>query len=89
LRWPCGGRGAPWAGLVRACLFDPVLLATRNYYNHREGRPSEPVFSVGTTAASDRALRWLAPRLGLEPEQLRGTVWALSTTGGVLWYCLR
>jgi len=56
------------AGLARLLLFDPVLnLAAGD-------RP----FAVGRTAASDRALQWVAARLGWPAERVRAVVWGLS-----------
>ena len=63
------------AGLSRLLLFDPVL-------NLAAG---DKVFAVGQTAASDRAIRWLAQRLNMQPEHLRALLWGLSV---VLAVCL-
>jgi hypothetical protein len=58
-------------------LFDPALNAWRSWFNHREGRAWGNVFEVGTIAASDRALQWLAQYLNMEPAHLRGLLWGL------------
>lgn len=55
-------------GLARLLLFDPVL-------NLAAG---DPAFAVGRTAASDRALQWLAARLGWPASRVRAVVWGLS-----------
>jgi hypothetical protein len=52
----------------RLLLFDPVLNTSAG----------EPAFAVGATALTDRALRWLALRLGMHPERLRLVVWVGS-----------
>lgn len=59
------------ATLARWLLFDLGINLARNWFNHREGRPPEPVFSVGTSAGSDRLTRWIAARLGLYPGAVR------------------
>ncbi|MBJ6145755.1 hypothetical protein [Hymenobacter sp. BT559] len=56
------------AVLSRLLLFDPVI-------NLASGGK---VFAVGATAATDRALRWLAARLSWPPERLRLVVWVVS-----------
>jgi hypothetical protein len=63
------------AGLARLLLFDPVL-------NRAAG---DKVFAVGQTAASDRAIRWLAQKLGMQAEHLRALLWGLCL---VLAICL-
>jgi len=58
----------PAAVLARVLLFDPVLnLAAGD-------RP----FAVGRTAASDRALQWVALRVGWPADRVRLVVWLLS-----------
>jgi hypothetical protein len=54
--------------LSRLLLFDPVLNASAG----------EPVFAVGVTALTDRALRWLAARVGWPAERVRLWVWVGS-----------
>jgi hypothetical protein len=66
------------ASLSRALLFDPCLNLAQSWFNYREGRPAEPLFKVGTVAVLDRALRWLANHLGMEPAHLRLAVWVVS-----------
>ena len=56
------------AGLARLLLFDPVL-------NLAAG---DPAFAVGRTAASDRALQWLALRVGWPASRVRAVVWVFS-----------
>jgi hypothetical protein len=72
------------AALARALLFDPCLNLAQSWFNHREGRPAEPLFKVGTVAVLDRGLRWLAGQLGMEPAHLRLTVWVVSLLGAGL-----
>jgi hypothetical protein len=60
--------GAVDALASRPLLFDPVLNTSAG----------EPAFAVGGTALTDRALRWLATRLGVQPERLRLVVWVGS-----------
>jgi hypothetical protein len=61
---------ATWltALLARLLLFDPLL-------NLAAG---DKPFAVGQTAASDRALQWLATKLSWPPERVRGVAWLLS-----------
>ena len=66
------------ASLARALLFDPALNTARSWFNHREGRAWGNLFEVGTTAASDKALRWLAAKLRWPPERLRGLLWVVT-----------
>lgn len=73
------------AGLARALLFDPSLNLSQSWVNHREGRPAEPLFKVGTIAVLDRAVRWLAQKLSMQAEPLRALLWGLSV---VLAVCL-
>ena len=56
------------AGLARLLLFDPVL-------NLAAG---DKPFAVGQTAATDRALQWLAARVGWPAERLRAVLWVVS-----------
>lgn len=56
------------AVLARLLLFDPVL-------NLAAG---DKAFAVGRTAASDRALQWLALRVGWPAERVRVVVWVVS-----------
>lgn len=65
------------ATLARALLFDPALNTSRSWFNRREGRPWGQTFEVGTIAAGDRAIRWLAQKLGIQPEHLRALLWGL------------
>jgi hypothetical protein len=65
------------AGLARALLFDPALNTSRSWFNHREGRAWGGLFEVGTIAAGDRAIRWLAQKLNMVPEYLRMLLWGL------------
>jgi hypothetical protein len=65
------------AGLARALLFDPCVSLAQSWFNRREGRPAEPLFKVGTIAAGDRAIRWLAEHLNMAPEHLRALLWGL------------
>jgi hypothetical protein len=44
----------------------------QSWFNHREGRPTEPLFKIGTIAVLDRSIRWLAQLLGMQPEHMRG-----------------
>lgn len=92
--WAVYGRvphaGAPWAWawLLRWLLFDLVLMLTWNYINHREHRPAESLFQVGTTAATDRLTRWVATRLGQSPGHVRAASWGLAaslTVGLAFW----
>jgi hypothetical protein len=66
------------ATAARALLFDPCLSLSQSWFNYREGRAAEPLFKVGTIALLDRALRWLAGELGMQPEHLRLMVWVAS-----------
>jgi hypothetical protein len=61
------------ACLVRALLFDLNLNLSQSWFNYREAHPAEQLFKVGTIAADDRSIRWLAQRLEMDPEHL----WAL------------
>jgi hypothetical protein len=72
------------ATAARALLFDPCLSLSQSWFNYREGRAAEPLFKVGTIALLDRALRWLAGELGMQPEHLRLVVWVVSLVGGCL-----
>jgi uncharacterized protein (DUF2236 family) len=72
------------ATAARLLLFDPTLSLSQSWFNHREGRPAEPLFKVGTVALLDRALRWLAVQLSWRPERLRLVVWIGSLVGTVL-----
>jgi hypothetical protein len=63
------------AAVARALLFDPSLSLSQSWFNHREGRPAESLFKVGTIAAGDRVIRWAADKLGMEPEHLRFLLW--------------
>ncbi|MDO7888249.1 hypothetical protein [Hymenobacter cheonanensis] len=56
------------AVLARLLLFDPVLNLAA----------SDRPFAVGQTAASDRALQWLAQRVGWPADRVRAVVWVLS-----------
>jgi hypothetical protein len=56
------------AVLARLLLFDPLL-------NLGAG---DKLFAVGQTAASDRAMQWLATKLNWPPERVRGVGWLLS-----------
>jgi hypothetical protein len=51
----------------RLLLFDPVL-------NLAAG---DIVFAVGSTAKTDRAIRWASNKLGMEPEHLRCILWVI------------
>ena len=62
------------AGSSRLLLFDPVL-------NRAAG---DKVFAVGQTAASDRAVRWLAHKLNMQPEHLRALLWGLCVVLALL-----
>jgi len=75
------------ATAARALLFDPCLNLAQSWFNYREGRPVEPIFKVGTVALLDRALRWVADQLGMEPAHLRLAVWvgSLVVTGLLLY----
>ena len=72
------------AGLARALLFDPSLNLSQSWFNHREGRPAEPLFKVGTIAAGDRALQWLARRLSWPAPRVRLVLWVVSLLGAGL-----
>jgi hypothetical protein len=67
---------ASWltAVLARLLLFDPAL-------NLGAG---DKLFAVGQTAASDRAMQWLAQRLGWPAERVRLVLWLLSIAGAML-----
>jgi hypothetical protein len=65
------------AALARALLFDPSLNLSQSWVNHREGRPAEPLFKVGTIAFLDLRVRWLAAKLSMQPEHLRAWVWVV------------
>jgi hypothetical protein len=60
---------------ARLLFFDPVLNLAAGY----------PPFAVGQTAASDRALQWLAQHLNMEPAHLRLLLWLFCV---VLAVCL-
>lgn len=62
------------AMLSRLLLFDPVL-------NLAAG---DKVFAVGSTARTDKALRWLAGKMSWPPERLRLAVWVVSLVGAGL-----
>ncbi len=66
------------AVLLRALLFDLCLSLSQSWFNKREGRAAELLFKVGTIAAGDRAIRWLAAKLNWKPDQLRLVLWLLS-----------
>ena len=53
---------------ARLLLFDPVL-------NLAAG---DAAFAVGQTAATDRALQWLAARVGWPASRVRAVVWGMS-----------
>jgi hypothetical protein len=53
--------------LSRLLLFDPVL-------NKSAGVAA---FAVGQTALTDRAIRWAADKLSMEPEHLRCILWVV------------
>ena len=74
------------AALVRLIVFDPALNLTRSYFNYREGRPMEPVFSVGFSASTDKALRWLAPA---NPNRLRFLLWLTAILAAAGFYFTR
>jgi hypothetical protein len=57
---------------------------SQSWFNHREGRPAEPLFKVGTVALLDKMLRWAAARLSWPPERLRLVVWVVSLFIGIL-----
>lgn len=76
------------AAAARALLFDPCLNLAQSWFNYREGRPAEPLFKVGTVAVLDRALRWLAGKLGMEPAHLRLAAWVVSLATAMLCYYL-
>ncbi|MGI4821927.1 MAG: hypothetical protein ACRYFV_12020 [Janthinobacterium lividum] len=63
------------AGLARALLFDPSLSLSQSWFNYREGRPAEPLFKVGTIAVGDKAIRWVANKLGIDPDHVRFILW--------------
>jgi hypothetical protein len=71
---------ATWlaAVLSRLLLFDPVLNLAAGY----------PPFAVGQTAASDRALQWLAQHLNIEPAHLRLLLWLFCVVLAVCWLVL-
>ena len=71
--------------LVRLLLFDPVLNLTRAALDRRAGQPATAVFTVGTSAATDRALRALAARLRLSASRLRLLLWLASAAGALAW----
>jgi hypothetical protein len=73
------------AALVRLLLFDPVLNLGRALLDRRAGQPATALFTVGTSAATDRALRWLAPRLALTPSRLRLLLWLAGALGALAW----
>jgi hypothetical protein len=60
---------ASWltAGLARLLLFDPAL-------NLGAG---DKLFAVGQTAASDRAMQWLAMKLSWQADGVRAVLWAV------------
>ena len=64
------------AVLARLLLFDPVL-------NLAAG---DTVFAVGQTAATDRALQWLARRLSWLATRVRLVLWVVSLLLAA--YCL-
>jgi hypothetical protein len=66
------------AGLTQALLFDPALNTSRSWFNYREGRAWGNLFEVGTIAAGDRAVRWAADKLSIEPVHLRLLLWVVS-----------
>lgn len=68
------------AVLSRALLFDLSLNVARGYVDRREGRPPSPLFQVGTTAATDRLLRRLAPN---HPETLRLVLWLATVVAAI------
>ena len=80
--WACPLALAPgsWPAALaaRAVLFDPLLSLAAG----------DPLFGVGQTALSDRALRWAAARLNVRPERLRGGLSALAAAAAG-WYFLR
>jgi hypothetical protein len=65
------------AALARALLFDPSLNLSQSWVNHREGRPAEPLFKVGTIAFLDLRVRWLAAKLNMQPEHVRAGLWVV------------
>jgi uncharacterized protein (DUF2236 family) len=75
------------ATAARLLLFDPTLSLSQSWFNHREGRPAEPLFKVGTVALLDKMLRSVAARLSWPPERLRLVVWLgsllLTTLGAI------
>ena len=69
--------------LLRALLFDVNLNTSRSWFNHREGRPWGNLFEVGTTAAGDKGMRWLALLLTWPPELVRAMLWGVALAGAV------
>jgi hypothetical protein len=76
------------AGLARALLFDSALNTSRSWFNYREGRAWGNLFEVGTIAAGDKAVRWAAGQLSIEPERLRLILWVLSIAAALLWFII-
>ncbi|MGI4736432.1 MAG: hypothetical protein ACRYG7_14740, partial [Janthinobacterium lividum] len=66
------------AVLSRLLLFDPVLNAASG----------AKVFAVGQTAATDRALQWLAARVNWPAERVRLVLW-LGTLLASGWYLIK
>ena len=70
--------------LLRITLFDISLNTARSWHAHREGRPWEPVFAVGTSSLADRAIQGAAKVLGgLNPAVLSAGLRGLAAAGTV------
>jgi hypothetical protein len=66
------------AVLGRLLLFDPLLNL---------GAGDKP-FAVGQTAASDRALQWLAAKLSWPVQRVRAVLWMVCLVGAMWWTLL-
>lgn len=73
------------AALVRALFFDLTLNLVRAQLDRRAGQPPGDPWAVGTSAATDRALGWLAARLHLTPARLRLLLWLATALGALAW----
>lgn len=68
-------RAAIIAVLARLLLFDPAL-------NLGAG---DKLFTVGQTAASDRALQWLATKLSWPAVRVRAVLWVVCLVAAAWW----
>jgi hypothetical protein len=72
------------AVLLRVALFDPALNLSRSWFSHREGRDWEPIFNVGTSALTDKALNAVAKLLHFNASVLSAAV-RVAALAAAIW----